>query len=174
MARFDNRLARHITAAIAGATFIAAGCSSDSSGDAAQQSSLLTAATLGEQMILSTREYLANAPYADADFDNGARQVQICRACHSLEQGGPVMLGPGLFGMFGARAGARPGFDYSAVLAEAGFVWTPRALEAWLAAPARFLPGNRMSFPGVLDATNRVDLVAYLLKVTDDSDKEEQ
>jgi cytochrome c len=52
------------------------------------------------------------------------------------------------------------------VLANAEFTWTPRALDAWLAQPARFLPGNLMSFPGVRDPAARDDLIAYLLKVT--------
>jgi cytochrome c len=76
------------------------------------------------------------------------------------------MLGPKLYGMFGARAGSRDDYEYSRVLAEANFTWTPRALEAWLSAPARFLPGNRMSFAGVRDERDRADLVAYLLTAT--------
>ena len=76
------------------------------------------------------------------------------------------MIGPVLHGMFGARAGSRDGFDYSPVLREAQFVWTPRALDAWLAQPGRFLPGNRMTFAGVLRKSDRDDLIAYLLQVT--------
>lgn len=129
---------------------------------------MLTAATLGEQVVLSNSDYLADSRYVGADLDNGAQQSQVCRACHSLEQGGPNMIGPNLFGFFGKRAGMRADFAYTQVLAEAGFTWTPRALEAWLAQPARFLPGNRMTFAGVLDEGNRADLVAYLLNVTDD------
>lgn len=150
---------------------ILAGCGGNSGEDSPQQAAVLTAATLGEQAVLSTSEYLANSPYVTADIDNGAGQAQICRACHSLDQGGPTLIGPNLFGMFGRRAGARDDYEYSEVLAEAGFIWTPRALEAWLAEPARFLPGNRMIFAGVLDAKNRVDVVAYLLQVTDDTGK---
>ena len=45
-------------------------------------------------------------------------------------------------------------------------VWTPRALDAWLARPARFLPGNRMTFPGIADAGDRADLIAWLLEAT--------
>ncbi len=76
------------------------------------------------------------------------------------------MLGPALHGFFGTRAGSREGFDYSPVLAEAEFSWTPRALDAWLVQPGRFLPGNRMVFAGVLRESDRNDLIAYLLQVT--------
>jgi cytochrome c len=48
----------------------------------------------------------------------------------------------------------------------ADFVWTPRALDAWLAQPGRFLPGNRMTFGGVRGQRDRDDLIAYLLMKT--------
>ena len=173
MIRRNISVARRIAATSAIVLIVSTGCSNNTGSDAPGQAPLITAATLGEQRLLSASQYLAEPPYATADLDNGAQQAQICRACHSLERGGPVMIGPVLFGMFGAPAGRRPDFDYSRALAEAEFVWTPRALDAWLAEPTRFLPGNRMSFAGVRDMTNRVDLVAYLLKVTDDSGKQE-
>ena len=63
-----------------------------------------------------------------------------------------------------------PGFQFSEVLKDAGFVWTPRALDAWLQAPARFLPGNRMSFAGIPDESTRNALIAYLLRATTDDE----
>lgn len=126
----------------------------------------LTAATLGEQQILANAAYLAEPPYADADRSRGERQAQMCLACHSLESGGRNMLGPALHGFFGRQVGAVGDFSYSPAVSEADFVWTPRALDAWLREPARFLPGNRMTFPGVADAGDRNALIAYLLEVT--------
>jgi len=79
------------------------------------------------------------------------------------------MIGPALHGFFGTKAGSRGGFDYSDVLRRADFVWTPEALDAWLAQPGRFLPGNRMTFGGVLKQEDRNDLIAYLLTATTDS-----
>ena len=126
----------------------------------------VTAAALGPQTVLTASEYLEQPPYAGADQINGARQAQVCRACHSLEAGGAHLLGPALHQFFGTVAGSREGFQYSEVLRNAGFVWTPRALDAWLVQPGRFLPGNRMVFAGVSDASDRNDLIAYLLKET--------
>jgi len=132
------------------------------------QQAVLTAGNLGEQAVIAASEYLAEPPYASANRRNGATQAQVCRACHSLENGGAAPLGPNLFGIFGKRAGSSDQFAYSDALATAGFLWTPRALDAWLAQPARFLPGNRMSFAGVLRESDRNDLIAYLLEVTND------
>ena len=141
-------------------------CGKHEAAGSAGQEAILTVATLGEQEILTTADYLAMDRYAKADTEEGKVQAQICRACHTLEPGGVHMIGPRLHGMFGRAAGKAEGFAYSPVLGEADFVWTPRALDAWLAQPQRFLPGNLMSFPGVREAADRDALIAYLLRVT--------
>ena len=79
------------------------------------------------------------------------------------------MIGPALYQFFGREVGSRSGFEYSAVMRNADFVWTPEALNAWLAQPGRFLPGNRMTFAGVPRQGDRDDLIAYLLGVTTDA-----
>ena len=132
----------------------------------ADKKSILTAATLGEQRVLSTNDYLAAAPYVEADLQKGEQLAQICRACHVFGEGGANMLGPSLHGIFGTRAGAREGFEYSQAFQNVSFVWTPRALDAWLVQPGRFLPGNRMVFAGVSGASDRRDLIGYLLRET--------
>lgn len=149
-----------------------AGCSEppETGGDGAAAAAIVTASTLGEQEIRATADYLAMAPYATADRERGARLAQLCRACHTTGAGEPAMLGPNLHGVFGRRAGTRENFDYSPALRNADFAWTPRALDAWLAEPARFLPGNRMSFTGVNEAGDRASLIAYLLEATSAED----
>lgn len=127
---------------------------------------LPTAGTLGEQDVASVADYLSLPPYAGADRNRGGALAQACRTCHSFDAGGPHMIGPNLFGVFGRRSGTRAGFDYSEVLRNADFIWTPRALDAWLAAPFEFLPGNRMSFVGIDDPRDRTDVIAYLLETT--------
>jgi len=148
----------------------ACGGGSNSSTDAGDGAEALTAATLGEQTPLPVADYLQQPPYAGADRENGERLAQMCRACHTFGEGGVHMIGPNLFGFFGRTAGAAERYSYSPAMQEADFVWTPRALNAWLERPARFLPGNRMSYPGVSSASDRADLIAYLLAATSRQD----
>jgi cytochrome c len=143
------------------------GCGGEQGGSGAEPSKpLLTAATLGEQTLRSNDEWLAMAPYATADMKKGEQQAMLCMACHSLQSGGATMIGPNLYGFFGSKVASREDFSYTAALNEADFYWTPRALDAWLEQPAKFLPGNMMSFPGVRKQQDRDNLIAYLLEVT--------
>lgn len=155
---------------IAGA--LLAACGGPPSGDqdaAANDPTVITAATLGAQVVLPTADYLKLPEYANADPAYGARLAMHCRACHSFEQGGPTVSGPNLYGMFGRRAGEVDGYPYSKALAEADFIWTPEALDAWLMEPMRFLPGNRMAYPGLREQGDRNAVIAELLRLTDDS-----
>lgn len=161
-------MGNHFKLLAAASLTMMAACGEKPADGGAEPPPILTAATLGEQQVLDAATYLSQARYANADQDNGARQAQICRACHSLDDGGANMIGPSLLGFFGMAAGSRDGFDYSPVLRDADFTWTPRALDAWLAQPGRFLPGNRMTFAGVQRPGDRDDLIAFLLKVTGD------
>jgi cytochrome c len=150
-----------------GLTLLAA-CGNDSQDKLPEneQVTSLSAATLGEQTVLNAADYLELEKFQAANSRKGERQASICKACHSLDAGGPNMIGPALFGFFGRVVGEQAGFAYSPVMRSADFVWTPRALDAWLAKPGRFLPGNRMTFGGVASQQDRDDLIAYLLVKT--------
>ena len=126
----------------------------------------LTAANLGQQAIKTPAEWLSSEPYSAADLDAGRGQARVCLACHSLNDGGPNMIGPNLYGFFGRAVGGVDNYSYSDALQGADFVWTPRALDSWLREPAGFLPGNRMIYAGVPDETDRRDLIAFLLVTT--------
>lgn len=102
-------------------------------------------------------------PYASADFNRGKRTFRQCQACHTIEEGGPNVLGPNLYGLFGREAGAKEDFAYSKALQDADFTWTPDKLEQWLANPRSFLPGNAMSFAGVRRPDDRHAVIAYLM-----------
>jgi len=45
-------------------------------------------------------------------------------------------------------------------------VWTYEDMNAWLANPRAYAPGNRMSYAGLASAQNRADLIAYLRSIS--------
>lgn len=101
---------------------------------------------------------------ADGDAARGAKVFQRCYACHSVEPSETTLQGPNLHGIVGRPAGAVPDFEYSEALAErarAGLVWDERTLDAFLADPRGFLPGNTMGFFGLPDPQERADVIAY-------------
>ena len=103
---------------------------------------------------------------AAADPDTGKVLFLQCRACHSLEAGGANKVGPNLHGVFGRKAGLAPGFAYSEVFTQASIVWSAETLDAWLARPSDFLPGNRMVFVGIRKPEDRANLIAFLKRET--------
>ena len=102
------------------------------------------------------------APYNTGDLENGKRKFAMCRSCHTINQGGPNMTGPNLYGIFGRKAGSVEGFAYSDAVKAAGFVWEAKHLDQWLADPRGFMPGTKMSFMGLKEPKDRIDVIAYL------------
>ena len=101
-------------------------------------------------------------PSDEATLKRGERLFIQCRACHSLEKDGKHKVGPNLWGMFGAKAGAKEGFNYSDAVKKSNITWTAKELDEWLTKPNDYLPGNKMAFVGVRKPEDRVALIAYL------------
>jgi cytochrome c len=102
------------------------------------------------------------APYATADIVHGKQVFARCRSCHTTQEGGPDMTGPNLWGVFGRKAGSKPGYTYSDAVKNAGWTWDPQRLDKWLENPRADLPGTKMSFVGLKDPKDRQDVIAYL------------
>ena len=98
---------------------------------------------------------------------NGQKLFGACVACHSMERG-RHMTGPSLASIWGRQAGTIEGFArYSDPLKQSEIVWDDVALDAWIANPNKFIPGNRMTFRGLPDERQRRDLIAYLRLASD-------
>lgn len=110
----------------------------------------------------------AGTAAAEGDAKAGARVYRTCALCHRLEPG-LHMTGPSLAGIWGRKAASVEGFTrYSPALREADLSWTAETLDAFLADPAAFVPGNRMTFNGLADPRARADLIALLKSVGPD------
>lgn len=105
---------------------------------------------------------------ATADIERGKSVSKACAACHSFEKGGPNGVGPGLYGVVGAKKDAHAGYAYSGKLeATGGDVWTLNELNHFLWKPKAYAPGTKMNFVGIKKPEDRAALIAWLRTVSD-------
>jgi nitrite reductase (NO-forming) len=95
------------------------------------------------------------------DAGAGRQVFKKCQACHSLEAG-KTILGPSLAGIVGRKSASDANFNYSPAMEQAGLTWDPPTLDAYLADPAKVVPGNHMPFPGLKTDHDRDDVIAFL------------
>lgn len=109
------------------------------------------------------------APVADlgtllaaADPNAGKAKLQLCVSCHDFTQGGPNRIGPNLWGVIGRGVASHAGFAYSPAMKAHGGTWDYENLFAFLASPARDVPGTKMNFAGLRKPEDRAALIRYL------------
>jgi len=102
------------------------------------------------------------APAAAAD-DGKAAFNNHCRTCHSTKTG-DNRLGPTLHKIFGAKAGAVPGYaSYSQGLRSSGITWDEATLQKFIANPDAVIPNNNMKpYKGITDAAVRRKIIEFL------------
>lgn len=87
-----------------------------------------------------------------------------CAACHTV-QAGQKSFGPNLHGIIGRKAASLPGYAYSNALKAANMTWNRQALDRWITAPQKAVPGTKMPFPGIADPAKRQQIIDYLQKL---------
>lgn len=111
-------------------------------------------------LILSAGSALAQSA------ERGERTFnQQCKACHTVEKGGPSPIGPNLFGVVGRKAGSLDGYSYSEAMKKSGITWDDAALGDYLKDPKAKVPQGKMAFAGLRQATAPGDVIAYLKKL---------
>jgi cytochrome c len=105
---------------------------------------------------------------AAANVQAGQQLAQRqCASCHSFNEGGRSGVGPNLYGIIGAKHAHAPGFNYSAAIrAMADKPWTYEDMNAWIAHPRGYAPGNKMTYAGLASVQSRADLIAYLRSIS--------
>jgi cytochrome c len=115
--------------------------------------------------LMLTVPYAASAERGDAA--RRERMYRACAPCHALEPD-RNMTGPSLAEIWNRTAGTLPSFPrYSPALKSSGIIWNDDTLDAWIKDPQHFVPGNVMTFPGMKDARQRADLLAFLKDATE-------
>jgi cytochrome c len=114
------------------------------------------------------KKVLASLPaaYQNADFDNGEAKFALCKSCHTAVRDAGNMTGPNLYNVFGRRAGTLPGYAYSDALKDSKIVWNADSIDKWIQDPRADVPGTKMTYLGMQNPKDRVDLIAYLKLTT--------
>jgi cytochrome c len=108
---------------------------------------------------------------ADVQRGEGIVRKQCAAACHTYDKGGAARVGPNLWDIVGRPIANREGYRYSRALKQRGAeggVWTYEALDAYLAAPRKFVPATSMTFVGLSKPQARADVILYLRALSDD------
>jgi len=120
------------------------------------KASLLALAIIGASVLPA---------YAAGDAAHGETVFKKCMACHAVGEGATNKVGPELNELIGRTAGTAAGYKYSKPMIDAGaagLVWDEASLTAFLTSPKAEVPGTKMSFAGLKDATDTADVIAYL------------
>jgi len=122
---------------------------------------------LGRRGWIATALLLLSLPASAQEGDpaKGERVFRACKSCHQVGTGARNGVGPHLDGLFERPAGAIDGFKYSSAmkkLGEEGLVWNDFTLDQYLEKPRAYVPGTRMSYRGMKDRQDRIDVIAYL------------
>ncbi len=107
---------------------------------------------------------------AEANPDLGREIGLGCGFCHAIKknQNDPPEIGPSLWGIVGRPKGAIENFEYSPAMRRDQGEWSYAALNSFLAAPYRYLPGTEMHFAGIEDRDRRAAVIGFLSTLSDD------
>ena len=111
---------------------------------------------------------LSGSAFAAGDAAKGKEVFAKCGICHQVGPGAKALIGPELNGIVGRKAASIADFTgYSAgmkKLGDSGWIWTEENIDKWITDPKAMIPDSMMAlaFPGLPDATDRANVIAYL------------
>lgn len=85
--------------------------------------------------------------------------------CHQVGSEAKSALGPELNDIFGQKAAAVSGFNFSPAMQQAaskGTTWDETNLDKFLENPQGLVPGTTRAFLGLKNPSQRADMIAYL------------
>ena len=92
----------------------------------------------------------------------GKRAFAPCAVCHKVGKGERSFVGPNLYAIVDAPAGAADDFAFTDALRNSGIVWTEENLDAFIENPSALIPGNRMAYAGEKRPERRAAIIEYL------------
>lgn len=89
----------------------------------------------------------------------------VCGACHKVDKGAPNGIGPNLYGIGNTKAGDVANFNFSPAMKNSKVKWTRDNLIAFIQAPQKAVPGNRMPFGGLKNPDSAAQVADYILSL---------
>lgn len=96
------------------------------------------------------------------DAAAGEKVFAVCKACHQVGDSAKNVVGPILNGLFGRKAGAVEGYNFTEANKKSGIVWDEATFGEYIKDPKAKIPGTKMAFAGIKDEQKIKDLIAYL------------
>ena len=100
-----------------------------------------------------------------ADLKAGEAVFEKCKSCHNAQNGGANGTGPNLWGVVGRAPGSHAGFAYSDGMKAFGAkqpIWDYEHIYEFVKGPQKYINGTKMSFVGLKQQQDRIDVIAYL------------
>lgn len=100
-----------------------------------------------------------------ANIAAGQTVTGKCASCHGFDAAGTNNIGPGLYGVVGRAPGSHAGYAYDSAIsdfAKAHPAWSYDLLYQFLKNPQGFMSGTKMTFVGLKDPQDRINVIAYL------------
>ncbi|MBO9519630.1 MAG: c-type cytochrome [Porphyrobacter sp.] len=149
------------TASVTDATPLETPAATDTAAPAATPTPEATPSDTASPTPTATPSAKATATTAAAAAPVEPAAFAQCKACHSVEPG-KNGIGPSLAGIWGEKAAAVPGFEFSQPMKDSGLTWNQATLDKYLTDPRGVVPGTKMAFGGVKDATKRQAIIDYI------------
>jgi cytochrome c len=99
---------------------------------------------------------------AAADVAAGKTTSTKCEQCHDTSSAKTTKIGPPLFGVVDRPRASVAGFSYSSAMKGKGGNWTYDELFKFIKEPGVYIPGTKMSFAGLRNEKDRINLIAFL------------
>jgi cytochrome c len=112
-------------------------------------------------LIVAATSATASNAFAE-DLAAGKSSFNKCLPCHAIGEGAKNKVGPELNGIDGRKSGSAPDYSYSDGNKNSGITWNKEQFLEYIKDPKAKIPGTKMTFAGIKNETEAVNLWAYL------------